>query len=543
MSLSIAAAVPAAGLVPIRAARDYRLVWLTAAIVAAVQVLWSAVFIIRSSVVVEGKRYFCLLDDAMISLRYAANWAAGHGLVWNPGERIEGYTNFLWTLVMGLCHHLGRPAEQMSLVIQLLGIPVLWAGLAATVALARACRLLPTPAACAVILCGLCYNLCFFTLAGMETGAAMALVTGGLAGCVLCIRRRRGALGPLLWFGPVLLMRPDVLPLLLWSYAVTLVSLRRGQLRLTAGLAIVAIMVAAHTLWRHDYYGEWAPNTYYLKAVGWPLSARIWPGLKHAFWTLLTFGAPLVLALAGQPWRRREWRFFLPLSCFFVALAYQTYVGGDVWPLSRFVLPTVGGLFVVSAYGAHRVLAALGVRDGPSAVQKRIGVAVAAVILMNAVNFPYVLHLKRPQTFGQARRQIRYVHAVDRIAKPEATVVVAFAGTFPYFSKRKCIDHWGKCEAHIARLPADPECSLAGHVKHDLGYLIERYKPDIILHVADTRIPAFASEYRPIVAHVDGTRAAMSVRIGSPHIIGGEEVSWQMMADVMNRARGLEARD
>ena len=29
-------------------------------------------------------------DDAFISFRYAANWAAGHGLVWNPGERVEG---------------------------------------------------------------------------------------------------------------------------------------------------------------------------------------------------------------------------------------------------------------------------------------------------------------------------------------------------------------------------------------------------------------------------------------------------------------------
>ena len=39
-------------------------------------------------------------DDAFISFRYADNLVSGHGLVWNAGERIEGYTNFLWTLLM-----------------------------------------------------------------------------------------------------------------------------------------------------------------------------------------------------------------------------------------------------------------------------------------------------------------------------------------------------------------------------------------------------------------------------------------------------------
>jgi len=39
-----------------------------------------------------------LLDDAFISFRYARNLVEGHGLVYNPGERVEGYTNLLWTL-------------------------------------------------------------------------------------------------------------------------------------------------------------------------------------------------------------------------------------------------------------------------------------------------------------------------------------------------------------------------------------------------------------------------------------------------------------
>ena len=37
-------------------------------------------------------------DDAYISFRYARNLIEGHGLVWNPGEYVEGYTNFSWVM-------------------------------------------------------------------------------------------------------------------------------------------------------------------------------------------------------------------------------------------------------------------------------------------------------------------------------------------------------------------------------------------------------------------------------------------------------------
>ena len=41
-------------------------------------------------------------DDAFISFRYAKHLAEGHGLRYNVGEDppVEGYTNFLWVLVL-----------------------------------------------------------------------------------------------------------------------------------------------------------------------------------------------------------------------------------------------------------------------------------------------------------------------------------------------------------------------------------------------------------------------------------------------------------
>jgi len=41
-------------------------------------------------------------EDALITFRYAQNIADGNGPVFNPGERVEGYTNFLWLVLIAL---------------------------------------------------------------------------------------------------------------------------------------------------------------------------------------------------------------------------------------------------------------------------------------------------------------------------------------------------------------------------------------------------------------------------------------------------------
>ena len=53
-------------------------------------------------------------DDAFISFRYAKNLANGSGLVFNSGERVEGYTNFLWTLILWIPEHFGWNTPMFS---------------------------------------------------------------------------------------------------------------------------------------------------------------------------------------------------------------------------------------------------------------------------------------------------------------------------------------------------------------------------------------------------------------------------------------------
>ncbi len=56
-------------------------------------------------------------DDGFISFRYARHLAEGQGLVWNAGERVEGYTNFLWVVLMAGALRLGLRPEVVANVL------------------------------------------------------------------------------------------------------------------------------------------------------------------------------------------------------------------------------------------------------------------------------------------------------------------------------------------------------------------------------------------------------------------------------------------
>ena len=86
-------------------------------------------YILATSFVIDGTRYYVLFDDAMISMRYAYNLAHGNGLVWNIGERVQGFTNPLWVFYMALLHLLPLPPAQMSLPVQITGAALLAANL------------------------------------------------------------------------------------------------------------------------------------------------------------------------------------------------------------------------------------------------------------------------------------------------------------------------------------------------------------------------------------------------------------------------------
>src|ERR671916_2793732 len=153
--------------------------------IAACFATWASLFIYKSSFVgIDGRRYFCLIDDAMISMRYAWNLSHGSGLVWNAGEYVEGYTNPLMTLLMSL-PSLVLDKVNAVLAVQILGMIFILVNAYLVMSIAehlasgqeRYRRLF-------LILAFLCalsyYPLAYWTLMGMETGLLAVLLSLGI---------------------------------------------------------------------------------------------------------------------------------------------------------------------------------------------------------------------------------------------------------------------------------------------------------------------------------------------------------------------------
>lgn len=503
--------------------RSVRLDALVLGVMALLYVAWAGLFIAASSVQTEQGRYYCLFDDAMVSLRYAWNLAHGEGLVWNPGERVEGTTCFLFTLYMSLgALLLGKSAAalfvQLSGILLVLGTALMARRLTRSLIAAPHLGLITAAAVLGY------YPLSYWSLMGMETGLVTALALAAVWEVMRLGSDSRGSLRLGVLLGLLFATRPDAA-----SSAATLLAFRAAWIlhrhrRLAAlrpwlvELAPFFAIVAGLTLFRIGYYGAPLPNTYYLKVAGWPLGPRLENGWRFIGPFLDASRHLLLLALAAVVLRRDGRR--LLLLCFTAAsIATQLWVGGDAWTHWRMLVPGVVTAIVLAVDGAAAVLAsalrqqrhwltfsfavacvggALWTADQPFARELRLQIA------------PYGVHLNR--------RSVKVGLELARYATPDASVAVMAAGTVPYYSGLRGVDVLGKSDRHVARLPPRGVGGTItpGHNKYDLRHSIERLRPDVIYDGL-----AWARDEPGILAFVEGSYVAAGAfwfRRDSPHV-------------------------
>ena len=295
-------------------------------------------------------------DDSFISLRYAENLVAGNGLVYNPGERVEGYTNLLWTLLLAALLRAGVDPIRAA---ELPGI-VAYAGLAWLLAWeswrrSRAAGRAFLPLAAALVL--VCDDFQVWATGGLETSLFGLLVAGGL----LATRdapespARPWLAGVLLALG--VLTRPDAALFAAAGVASWwLPSDRRpAPERRRAALATllpVAAVIAVLVPWKLAYYGELLPTAFYSKSATRPYLAQglVYLGITLTKnWFLLAVGAGALVAWARGPRVlpravRGYERFLLASAGIFVA--YVVWVGGDFMAARR-LLPAAPLVFLV----------------------------------------------------------------------------------------------------------------------------------------------------------------------------------------------------
>lgn len=413
-------------------------------------------------------------DDAYISFRYADNWLAGHGLVYNPGEWVEGISNLGWTVMVALGMALGLEPETAATGLSgLAWLATPWAMLGVAVVHARRLGVDRSAwDAAPLALVGLLVlnpSAAAYATGGLETAwvALLGVVLGGLVlggdrgwglGAValgLCLLRLDAVfvVGPLL--GLVLAdgwARGEPAPI--------------ARARLGRALAVLAVGLGLLFLWKATTYGAILPNTFHAKSAGRPYPSR---GIRYlgAFYLSYPY---LLLGLVGPlaAWAvRRERTAVAPVGLALAAGVHQAWV---VW---------VGGGFMEFKPLIHSlallVLAAVlsGVSLWRAAGPARAGVGfVGAVLLALAAVLPAEVPvalkvLSTEQLAAQVEGPEGWAQlgeVLGEVLPPQTTIALGAAGALPYRSGLRTVDTFGLTDPVVAR-QALAERGVVGHEK------------------------------------------------------------------------------
>lgn len=538
-------------------------------------VAFAVAFAWRGAFHVGPRRAFGLFDDAMISMRYGQNLAAGDGLVWNAGgEHVEGVTNPLWTLWMAALHLV--PVDPLDISLLVTGSSLVTILAALWVARRLAQELAPGDRLVTVVAVGLVatfYPLAFWALSGMEVGL-MAWLVGVLALYTVRLDRREGrarrralaVLGATSAAG-VAVRLDAVVPVAIVALYCVWRAQPDGRPRVAALVGgPPALALVGMTLARHEYYGDWLPNTYYLKATGTPLGERVGEGLFAFDHILLAHLGVIVLAGAFALVDAGRGPRLLMAALVVGQSAYSVWVGGDAWEIflfaNRYLTVAIVPLAALAAVGLRRasasgracatfcllvaalvavrgvrfaqfpgaaritsphavsalgvVAAALGIAalwwghrarrsaDGTVRPPTPRGVLLALAVLVAALgNLHPLVNWWHAPNYTQPDLAIEG-WAIAQATAPDAVMAVWLAGNGPYFAERPAVDLLGKSDRHIAHMAPDGARFRPGHNKEDLAWSLATYRPDVV-QVAGMRPDAHSLLQRRGYAPLAGT--------------------------------------
>lgn len=282
----------------------------------------SALFWLSAGFVVHYL-FFCIpqpffIEDAGISFAYAKHFAEGEGFVAYPGgERVEGFSNPLWTFLMAACHFVGLSvwvsAKVWGAIFGIATLPFVYglvrrAGLSSKVAMLAPLMFVLSPNF--VIWCG----------AGLENSLYVFLIAFGMWRLFVEHEQNKGPWSAFI-FCLVAMTRPEgVMYAALAGVAMTVFAVVDKRWRfIPLWVLTFAIPFGLYQWWRYDYFGWPYPNTYYaklgtgnrFKPFTW--TSRGWKYINNYLFDHHIFAFELEKSVLG----RKEWglnlAYFLPL--------------------------------------------------------------------------------------------------------------------------------------------------------------------------------------------------------------------------------------
>ncbi len=408
-------------------------------------------------------------DDAFISFRYAEHLAQGHGLVWNIGEApLEGYTNFLWTLLMSSAFVLSIDPELFSWIISmacfvgsLLGVYFL-AGDSAY--LVYRTHISTIPSKLVLLMTSILFAFALMT----RLDSAIVVGVLGLA----CLNT-------------IAYSQTDTRYKIISTIAISLPTL---------------LMVGGWLLWKLSYYGDILPNTFYAKADTNFLAIVLKRGSFYliGFW-LSYWLFPFLVLIVYRIFKRKIHSFeVIPFIILLIWTLYLFYIGGDFMEY-RFMVPVLPLLMVliVATIAQYKNIY----------LQAGLILIVIGGSIFHAMTFKLVASDMRMHHIDGMRNVQSHLYSDwDDIGKVlgeafnyDRTITIATtpAGLIPYYSKLRTIDMLGLNDAWIARNGV-PHLVQAGHERiSPFAYLREQGMNLLIDHpklITNNELHEFSSE-------------------------------------------------
>jgi len=430
-------------------------------------------------------------DDPGIVFRYAVNLAEGRGLVYNPGERVEAFSDFGYVILMAIAYRAlglsGRP-EALFLASKYVGLVSSVIALFLTYVIGtRYLRLESRWGLFACLMLAASGPFAIWSVGALETNFLLCILLVSLFAYLGYVEhRRRSPKGSTaVWaaflcgtsLSLLILVRADAFVLVAiigahWSFT----RLRSKQIcRADWPVLLLPIVTAlTYEAWRLWYYGYPLPNSYYAKVQP-SLSPASMAGTYSGYFEpyLRTLGgAGLVLGLAAVCVYRDEKHASRFLA--FVLAAYSAYVllvGGDWMAGYRFLVPIVPILLLLIINGARYVKRGLGVELPKSRAVTVLSVCVAILLAVQQMNAGLGIMRRWRKHFApwyanptfDVREMVPYWEIstwLRQHSNDSALLATHQAGFIPLLTGLRTLDTGGLANEDLAHMPKDPEAVM-----------------------------------------------------------------------------------